>query len=461
MLAIGLMSGTSLDGVDGALIETDGVRCEQFFAHTFIPYSPEFKAAFKPHLGRVPDLCGETDSVIPAGPRIQSDKSKNRHCEEGSSPTWQSRKINFKTGSPRSLVRELAMTTKENLYSSKEEYPNTLPALIHHLTHIHAQVVENLLKEANLTPGQIDVIGFHGQTVYHQPPQEGQNGQTFQVGDGQLLADLTGIPVVCQFRQNDMAHGGQGAPLVPVFHQALVADLPKPVAILNIGGVANVTYVGEGPHLLNNRLGEGSHPLNNRLGNNQDDLLGFDTGPGNGLIDDWMRLHNGQDYDADGAVASQGKSSEEVLQIWMTHPYFQKPIPKSLDRDQFRSWCFDNALFQSLCFEDQIASLSTLTALTIAKSREHMSTSPLAWYVAGGGARNPFIIKCLEKYLAPAEVKLAESIGFNGDMLEAQAFAYLAVRSLKGLPLTYPTTTGVDTPRSGGVLVRPRQQKVI
>ncbi len=430
MRALGLMSGTSLDGVDGALIETDGVQCEAFLAHTFIPYSPEFKAAFKPHLGRVPDLCGDDGqiAIIPAGPRRQSKlvipakagihvhTGINRHCEEGVSPPRQS------------TLGNIALDRHASLAMTAEVDSSTLPALITELTHIHAQVVKNLLKQANLTPDQIDVIGFHGQTVYHQPPQEGQNGQTFQVGDGQLLADLTGIPVVCQFRQNDMAHGGQGAPLVPVFHQALVADLPKPLAILNIGGVANVTYVGK------------------------DDLLGFDTGPGNGLIDDWMRQHRDQDYDAGGAVASMGSANESLLEVWLSHPYFQKPIPKSLDRDQFRSWCFDNALFQSLCFEDQISSLSTLTALTIAKSRDHMSTPPLAWYVAGGGAHNPYLMKCLERYLAPAKVLSAESIGFNGDMLEAQAFAYLAVRSLKGLPLTYPTTTGVDSPRSGGVL---------
>jgi anhydro-N-acetylmuramic acid kinase len=275
-----------------------------------------------------------------------------------------------------------------------------------------------------MTREAIDVVGFHGQTVIHRPEQH----LTIQLGDGALLAELIGLPVVFDLRGADVAAGGQGAPLVPVYHRALVSALGRlPVAVVNIGGVANVTWTGTG--------GE---------------LFAFDTGPGNALIDDWMLKRTGQAFDDNGTIARRGSVHADVLTLCLSHDYFAKPPPKSLDRNAF---VWDAVQWMSV--EDGAATLTAFTAAAIARSAEHFPAPPELWVICGGGRHNPLLMDMLTQRLAGSVVP-AEAAGLDGDSIEAEAWAYLAVRSLAGLPITFPRTTGVAEPMTGGILARPR-----
>jgi anhydro-N-acetylmuramic acid kinase len=351
--ALGLMSGTSADGVDAALIRTDGVTITAFGPTDYLACPPSLKARILSVYGHPP-------------------------------------------GSETSLDQDI--------------------------TEHHVKVVEALLKKAGLKSQDIDVIGFHGQTVYHKPPCQGEVGHTYQLGDGVLLASLTGITVVNQFRQNDMAHGGQGAPLVPIYHQALARNMLKPLVVLNIGGVANLTWMGEG----------------------DEDLIAFDIGPGNGLIDDWVRMKAGLSWDEEGKLAAQGYVHEELLNQWIFHPYFAQKPPKSLDRKAFRGFSL----------EDGAATLTAFTAECLKKAMAHWPQKPLHCLVAGGGAKNPTLLHQCEKR-ANVALQKASDLSWNSDALEAQAFGYLAVRSLKNLPLSFPGTTGVSLPTTGGRIWKP------
>jgi anhydro-N-acetylmuramic acid kinase len=354
--ALGLMSGTSADGVDAALIQTNGVTITAFGHTHYLAYPSALK-----------------DQILKA------------------------------YGCPPGL--------------------ETSP-LEQDITEHHATAACELLKKAGMQPQEIDVIGFHGQTVYHSPTQNGQNGETYQLGDGPLLASLTGISVVNQFRQNDMVHGGQGAPLVPVFHQALTADMAKPLVVINIGGVANVTWVGENPN----------------------DLIAFDIGPGNGLIDDWVRMKEGLSWDKEGRLAAQGHVHEGLIKQWFSHPYFSQKPPKSLDRKAFQ-FCLDD--IKGFSLEDGAATLTAFTAECLNQACVHLPQKPLRCLVAGGGAKNPTLIRQCEER-AGISLEKASEVGWDSDALEAQAFGYIAARSLKNLPLTFPGTTGVPAPLIGG-----------
>ena len=342
------------------------------------------------------------------------------------------------------------------------------------LTRLHAEAVARFRERFPRVA--IDLIGFHGHTILHRPEQR----RTWQIGDGALLAQLTGIDVVGDFRSADVAAGGQGAPLVPLYHAALAAGLEKPVAVLNLGGVGNVTWIGEGP----------------------DEILAFDTGPGNALIDDWVRQHTGQAVDFDGALALSGRVSERHVIRFLEHPFFARRPPKSLDRDDFR-----DATPAGLSAEDGAATLTAMTAAAVAAAIRHFPAPPREWLVCGGGRHNKAIMKALARRLGPglsgrpenphpnppplagegetgalhspppplagegrvganatgalatagessgeAIVRPVEAVGWDGDALEAQAFAWLAVRSLRGLPLSLPTTTGAPYPICGGRL---------
>jgi anhydro-N-acetylmuramic acid kinase len=288
----------------------------------------------------------------------------------------------------------------------------------------HAAAVTRFLGEQSIPAADIDVLSFHGQTVLHAPERR----LTVQLGDGQRLARLTGIDVVYDLRAADMAGGGQGAPLVPVYHRAMAARLPeRPVAVVNIGGVANVTWIGR----------DGS-------------LIAFDTGPGNALIDDWMLRHTGEAVDADGATAGVGKVDEDVLTALLMSPYFGRVPPKSLDRNAF---AIDPV--RSLSLADGAATLTAFTAVTLARARAHFPEEPELWAICGGGRRNRTLMSMLAAEVEAA-VAPAEAVGFDGDAVEAEAWAYLAVRSLRGLPLTFPGTTGVAAPTTGGVVARTR-----
>jgi anhydro-N-acetylmuramic acid kinase len=254
---------------------------------------------------------------------------------------------------------------------------------------------------------------------------------TIQLGDGEALAARLRIPVVFDFRAADVAAGGQGAPIVPVFHRALVRTLarPHPVCVLNLGGVANVTFI-----------------------DGEDAISAFDVGPGNALIDDFVRLRTGAPQDMDGRMAAQGQVDEAAVARVLRHPFFTRKPPKSLDRNDFRHWLAEEGGLNGKSTEDGAATLTAITAAAVAAAVDQMPRPPASWIAAGGGTRNPTLMRMLMERLKPASVETADAVGWSGDALEAQAFAYLAVRSLRGLPLTFPTTTGVPVPMTGGLL---------
>jgi anhydro-N-acetylmuramic acid kinase len=367
VLAIGLMSGTSQDGVDVALIETDGEVITRFGPTAYRTYAKKDRALLR-------------------------------------SATAAAVNVTERTARPRLIAEAEARVTEA-----------------------HAEAVETFLAANGIAPGEVTVIGFHGQTLLHRP----ERGLTVQIGDGHALAARLGIAVVYDFRAADVAAGGEGAPFAPVFHRALVRRLDRepPVAVLNVGGVANVTYI------------------------DGDELIACDTGPGNALLDDFLRLRTGALLDTDGHMAAAGTVDEDAIARALAHPFFRKPPPKSLDRNDFRGLVGETLVDRSV--EDGAATLTALTAAAVARVVPLLPRAPKTWIVAGGGARNPTLMRMLAARLAPAEVESGHAAGWSVDSLEAQAFAYLAVRSLHGLPLSLPTTTGVPRPLTGGVLARP------
>ena len=287
------------------------------------------------------------------------------------------------------------------------------------LTDANAAAVASLLRDNGLTASDIGVIGFHGQTVLHRPERR----LTRQLGDGARLAAATGIGVVNDFRAADVASGGQGAPFAPLYHLALSGGLDRPLAILNLGGVGNVTFVGS---------------------RGADDVLAFDTGPGNAMIDDWVTRHTAMSCDEDGRLAAAGKPDPDRLGRLLAHGYFDLKPPKSLDRNDFPM-----AEIDGLSLEDGAATLAAFTAQSVARGVTHLPDRPQRWLVTGGGRHNPTLMALLAKALG-APVAPVEDEGWQGDALEAQAFGFLAVRSLNGLPLSVPATTGVPHPMTGG-----------
>ncbi len=366
LLALGLMSGTSLDGIDAAIVRTDGVKLIACGAALTVPYDRDLRDRLRGLLGRPPAAASaETEAV-----------------------------------------------TRD-------------------MTRAHAGAVARLLEESGTARDAVDVIGFHGHTIVHRP----REGITLQIGDGAFLAELTGINVVDDFRSRDVTSGGEGAPLAPLFHAALVrsSKLALPVAVLNIGGVANVTWVG-----VDGSYAEVPQP----------DIVAFDTGPGNALIDDWVRAKMGRSFDREGALAAAGRVNREALRRLRHHPFLERPPPKSLDRDDF-----DLAPLDGLSPEDGAATATAFTAEAVAIGARSFPAPPRRWLVTGGGRHNLTLMAALKDALG-AEVGAVEEVGWDGDALEAQAFAYLAVRSLKGFPLTLPATTGVSQPMTGGRLHR-------
>ena len=363
--AIGLMSGTSMDGVDVALVETDGQR------------------ALK--LG----------------------------------PTGSRRYVESERALLRAAVADAAQLTDRNARPGALEQAEEL------VTRRHAEIVETFLSEHAIERTSVDVIGFHGQTVLHKP----QRGLTVQIGDGALLAQRLQIPVVADMRAADVAAGGEGAPLVPVWHQALAeaAGLELPLAIVNLGGVGNLTFIAQG-----------------------EDPIAFDTGPANALIDDLMLERTGTACDIHGAQAALGEADADALAQLLAHPYFRAPAPKSLDRN-----AFSRAPVAGLETRHAAATLTAFTAHSIGKAFALLPQRPKRVIVCGGGARNPSLMRALGEAL-PMPVASANDLGWSADSMEAQAFAYLAVRAAKGLPLTFPTTTGAPGPLTGGVVYKVR-----
>lgn len=297
----------------------------------------------------------------------------------------------------------------------------TIKALARDLTDHHLAAILSLLAQTGFQSSDIDFIGFHGQTITHLPHQK----FTWQIGDPDHLSKTLGIPVVFDFRVADVAAGGQGAPLLPIYHRALVerAGLPRPIALLNIGGVGNITWIGP----------------------NDNDLIAFDTGPGNAILDDLIRTRTGAAYDQDGKIARSGKINMTILDHLMAHPYFMKPPPKSLDRNEFRGL----DMVADLSTQDAAATLSAFTVRSVLAAFGHLPDMPTRILVTGGGRMNTAIMAGLSENL-PVPVELVDAYAFNGDAMEAEGFAYMAVRTHLSLPISFPGTTGAPTPMVGG-----------
>ena len=358
MRALGLMSGTSMDGVDAAVLETDGEAIMGFGPSTFAPYGADDRALLRGALGKWPGEAG-------------------------------------------------------------------------------LEAVETRVREAHTAAvsgfQDIEIVGFHGQTLAHEPRGRG----THQIGRGDWLARDTGLPVVWDFRTADVASGGEGAPLVPFFHFACARWIGEeaPIAFLNLGGVGNVTWVDP-------RAAAPETP---------GALVAFDTGPGNALIDDFLGERLGRDFDSGGEVAAAGRVDQTALAGLARHPYLQRTPPKSLDRQDFHGFL---ECVAPLSTEDGAATLAALTVACVAEGARHFPEPATRWLVCGGGRRNRTIMKMLAAR-ANVPVEAIEAVGLDGDMLEAQAFAYLAVRVLRGFPTSAPGTTGVRLPVSGGRIGRP------
>ena len=288
------------------------------------------------------------------------------------------------------------------------------------MTDAHVAAVEAFLRRFSVPRETVTVIGLHGQTILHRP----RIGLTRQLCDGARAAAALKIDVVSDFRSADVAAGGEGAPLAPVYHAAMAAGLQRPLMFLNWGGVGNVTYLGA-----------------------DGEIIAFDTGPANALIDDFLLSRRGQAFDANGALAASGRVDAPALETLMRDPYLDRPAPKSLDRNHFRALA---ACVERLSDADGAATLSAFTVESTAAALKHVPRAPARWLVGGGGRLNLNLMRRLAERLQ-VSVEPVEAIGFDGDSIEAQCFAYLALRSRRGLPLSFPTTTGVSTPMTGGV----------
>ncbi|MBT6800456.1 MAG: anhydro-N-acetylmuramic acid kinase, partial [Rhodospirillales bacterium] len=336
----------------------------------------------------------------------------------------------FETGPALNIAYDAEFRARLALAVSGKADDGEILALTDALTARHGDVVRDLLAD---WPGNVAVIGFHGHTLYHRPKQGGTPGETCQIGDGAQLARLSNLPVVNDFRTQDMLAGGEGAPFAPLYHLARLKTYSgtRPVVILNLGGVANVTWVGNDPE------------------NNDDQLLAFDTGPACAFIDDWVLAHEGRPFDQDGALAASGTVSKTALAALLDDPWFSEKPPKSLDR-----FGFDLAPVAGLSASDGAATLTAFTAGALARALEHFPERPTGWFATGGGRHNPVLMAAIGDCVG-CPIGRVEDLGWRGDTLEAEAFGFLAVRSLRGLPLSHPRTTGAERAVTGGRLHYP------
>ena len=359
LCALGLMSGTSLDGIDIALLVTNGEAVSKFGPTGTMPYSTSLREKIRSTLGGIGDVAGAEEQV----------------------------------------------------------------------TEAHISAVKDFLTQHSINSAEIDLIGFHGHTILHSPLY----GKTWQIGDGKRLAQELSIDVIADFRGADIASGGEGAPLAPIFHKALAQNLDLPLCILNIGGVANLTWISE-----------------------EEAMVAFDTGPGNALIDDWMLQHTGQTMDVNGTLAATGRIDKTALKELLTDPYFGRPAPKSLDRNHFSERA--TRVLTRTNAADHVATLTAFTAQAVLLGLRYLPQPPLQFLVSGGGRKNNTLMKHLQTELK-TPVNSVESVGWCGDAMEAQLLAFLSVRSRYGLPISFPTTTGVITPITGGRFFRAVQGK--
>jgi anhydro-N-acetylmuramic acid kinase len=351
--AIGVMSGTSMDAIDVAVLETDGKFLVRPGAGGSYPYDPVLRQ-------RLLDVVADPQ---------QAEQAPLADVEAA-------------------------------------------------VTGAHGDAIARFMRDNAIEPGQVDVIGLHGQTVFHRPERQ----FTRQLGRAADIAARLGVTTVGRFRHADLAAGGEGAPLAPVYHQALARRLPQPLMVFNLGGVGNVTYI------------------------RGDELIAFDTGPASALMDDFVRRRCGVPFDADGRVAASGTPRRDLVDAFSRHPYFGRPPPKSLDRNQFHAAARS---VEALSDGDAMATLAEFTVAAAAAALRHVAEPPRRWLVTGGGRHNRHLMRRLAASLG-CPVEPVESVGWDGDMLEAQCFGYLAVRSLLGLPISLPTTTGAPRPLTGG-----------
>ena len=363
--AVGLMTGTVLDGnIDIAMVKTDGEAIHELGPWQLAPYPDGLR-----------DLLARTLDAARA---------------------WQ-----FDGPEP-GIFREAELA----------------------LTKAQAQAVAAFLETHGYAATDIAAIGFHGQTVLHRAPENGVAGRTRQLGDGALMASMLGANVVYDFRSADAAAGGQGAPLAPSYHRAMLQRIGAgaDTAVLNLGGVANITWC------------------------DGDTMVAFDTGPANAPVNDWMRAHDGADMDRDGKLASTGTVNEARLRALLEHPYLSKPYPKSLDRFDFLATMADGETLAN-----GAALLTAFTAGAVGKALDLLPARPNRLIVCGGGRKNPVMMREIGNR-AGVEAVPAEKVGLRGDAVEAECFAFLAMRSMRGLPQSFPLTTGVREPMAGGVL---------
>lgn len=361
---VGLMTGTVLDGnIDVALLKTDGERVVEFGPYTLAPYPPTIRRLLEATLA-------------------------------------QARQWNFEGPDPA-------------IFAEAEDA----------LTRAQSAAVRQHVEASGLAMSDIGVVGFHGQSVLHRAPRPGRIGATRQLGNGALMNELLGVKVAYDFRSADVRAGGQGAPLAAIYHQALLRGLGTmgETAVLNLGGVANVTYW------------DGS-----------DTLIAFDTGPANAPLNDFMKERGLGDMDRDGALARSGTVDEARLTTLLQHPYLSAPPPKSLDRFDFTS-----AMADGLDPATGAATLTAFTAGAVGKGLDLLPTRPARLVVCGGGRHNPLIMEML-KTRAGVDAMPAEAVGWRGDAIEAECFAFLAARVIRGLPISFPSTTGVPRPMTGG-----------
>ncbi len=417
MLSIGLMSGTSMDGIDAALLETDGFSELQEKGQSALTYPAELKILLKATEYAVRTHQGDMEAASRGFSQALTDYLRQE--------------LNL---SDTILQKELKNLL---LFCGKDRTAFSLANMIELSTDMHISAIKQLLKESSYCASEIDIIGYHGQTLFHQPAIK----RSIIVGFGQQLADAVGIAVINDFRRSDLEKGGQGAPFAPLYHYALAKrDRHIPAAVVNCGGIANVSFIAN-ENIL--------------------DILAFDTGPGNGLIDRLVRKRSGgrEHLDKDGNYGLRGQIHEELFEALYqkavlkdTRNYFLAPPPKSLDLGDLHLI----PELENLSLEDACATLEAFTADSIVHSLQWLkSPTPRQWILAGGGWQNPVIYRELSHRLQKREgkeIKLqhAHELGWNSQALEAQIFAYFAVRSLKNEPLSFPLTTGVASPTCGG-----------
>ena len=362
--SIGLMSGTSCDGVDASIIKSDGENEVHFIGDHFLPYDKKIK------------------------------------------------------------LKITNLKEKINLSLDLEKNKLEIDSLERELTLLHAKVIDLVIEKYEIKKSKIKLVGFHGHTIFHSFKER----KTKQIGDGRLLSQLTKLNIVNNFRENDINNGGQGAPLVPIFHKLLQIKLKlkTPLLFVNIGGISNITYLGQ-----------------------NEEITSLDTGPGNFLIDKILRLKskNKINFDKDGAIAFTGNVDKNILDSFLNDPYYEISSPKSLDVNDFNL-----SPLRSLSLEDAVATLADLTSLVIVNSLNFFNTKPNEIILCGGGRKNKYIFERI-KTLSGILTNNIDEYNLNGDFVESQAFGYLAIRSFFKKSISFPKTTGVSKPCTGGDII--------